>query len=144
MSASNNCHLIGRLGSDPEVRYFDRAGSPNSQAVASFRLAVNRMKKDAPADWFTVKIFGRQAELAQELLAKGRQVAVVGRVEIDEWEDRDGNKRLTVVLQADGFQVLGSREDGATGAQPSGNGQQRQRYQRQFPDTPDDDDIPPF
>lgn len=139
MSANNQAVFIGRVGKDPEVRTFD-----NGRAVAKFSIAVNRPIKDkqgnSVTDWFEVNVWGKQAELAGELVRKGALLSVCGAVHIDEWTDRDGNKQRTVKLNADGFQLLESKRDSPESRPP---------VQRQAaPTGPDpayfDDEIPPF
>lgn len=78
----------GRLGRDPEVRYFD-----NGDAKAEFSIAVTVSKKDGTkwvddALWLSVEAHGKQAELAGQFLAKGSRVAVTGRLRLDTWKDK--------------------------------------------------------
>jgi single-strand DNA-binding protein len=85
----NNVNLIGRLTADPELR-FTAGGTP----VCTLRLAVNRPRKDGAdqgAVFVDVVSFARQAEAVAEHLAKGRQVAVSGRLEYRQWESADGS-----------------------------------------------------
>jgi single-strand DNA-binding protein len=161
MSANNCIVVIGRVGKDPELR---QAGQ---NPVASFSLAVDRSgRKDRDGnkitDWFQVSLWGRQAELAQQLITKGQQVSVVGSCWIDEWQDQQGVRQRMVKVNADGFQLCGSRADNEArdGGQPQSYGAppQAQSYgappPRQAPPPPapaippgDDyaeDDIPPF
>lgn len=141
MSANNCAVLIGRVGRDPETRTFD-----GGRSITKFSIAVNRPIKDkqgnSVTDWFEVNVWGKQAELAQDMVRKGALISIAGAVHIDEWTDRDGNKQRTVKLNADGFQLLESRKDGD--GQASG-----QRRSAPAPTTGADpsyfdDDIPPF
>jgi single-strand DNA-binding protein len=87
----NNCQLIGRLTNDPAVRE-----TGNGTSVASLRLAVQRPRRngeDQGADYVDVTVFGRQAETCVEYLAKGRKVAVTGRLHHSEWKAEDGSRR---------------------------------------------------
>jgi len=144
MAASvNRVVVVGNLTRDPELRH-----TPSGTPVCSLRIAVNTRRKDASGQWadkanyFSVGVFGQQAENCAQYLAKGRPVAIDGRLEWREWE-QDGNKREAVEIVADSVQFLGSRGDGegaasagyipadASGA-PAGD----------FPTSPTDDDIP--
>ena len=144
MAASvNRVVVVGNLTRDPELRH-----TPSGTPVCSLRIAVNTRRKDASGQWadkanyFSVSVFGQQAENCAQYLAKGRPVAIDGRLEWREWE-QDGNKREAVEIVADSVQFLGSRGDGdggggggyipadASGA-PAGD----------FPTSPTDDDIP--
>lgn len=87
----NTVTLIGRLTADPELRSTN-GGTP----VCTVRLAVNRPRKDGKdqgAVFIDVVSFSRQAEAVAEHLAKGRQVAVTGRLEYRQWEGQDGPRR---------------------------------------------------
>ena len=97
----NSCQLIGRLTRDPELRYVASTG----KAVGNFTLAVNRIyaKKDdeVRSDFFRVTVWGKQAENVEKFLSKGSQCAVLGRVELNSYTDKDGNQRQSVDLQAE-------------------------------------------
>ncbi len=113
----NRVVMTGNLTRDPELRSTG-GGTP----VCSLRIACNTRRKDASGEWvdkpnyFDVTVWGSQGENCATYLAKGRPVAVDGRLEWREWEDRDGNKRQSVDIIADSVQFLGSREGGENGA----------------------------
>jgi single-strand DNA-binding protein len=121
MAGVNKAILIGNLGKDPELRY-----TPGGQAVASFSLATGEKWRDKDGvmqdrtEWHNIVVWGRQAEIAKEYLAKGRQVYVEGRIQTRSWEDKDGNKRYTTEIVAQKLSFLGSRGDQAGGETPSG------------------------
>jgi single-strand DNA-binding protein len=97
--------LIGNLATEVEVR---EAGE---HKVASFLLAVDRPSRDGGADFFRVCAWDRQAELCAEYLAKGRQVAVDGRLRSRSWEDKEEGKRRTAVeVVASRVEFLGGPE----------------------------------
>ena len=86
----NTVILMGRLTRDPEVRY---SSGENSTAVANFRLAVDRrFKRDGQpdADFFDCVAFGRQAEFVEKYLHQGTKMVVQGRLQNDNYTDRDG------------------------------------------------------
>lgn len=113
----NRVVLDGNLTRDPEL-----AATPNGTSVCNLRLAVSDRVKDAAtgqwherASYFDVDVFGMQGERCGQFLAKGRQVAVEGRLRWREWLTLDGQKREAVSIVADSVQFLGGREtDGAT------------------------------
>ncbi|MBA2765150.1 MAG: single-stranded DNA-binding protein [Thermoleophilaceae bacterium] len=113
----NRVVMTGNLTRDPELRSTG-GGTP----VCSLRIACNTRRKDSSGEWvdkpnyFDVTVWGSQGENCATYLAKGRPVAVDGRLEWREWEDRDGNKRQSVDIIADSVQFLGSREGGENGA----------------------------
>jgi len=146
MAASiNRVVLVGNLTRDPEMKHL-----PSGTALCSLRIAVNTRRKDESGQWtdkpnyFDVSVWGAQGESCAQYLAKGRPVAIDGRLEWREWEASDGSgKRQAVEIVADNVQFLGSRGDGDGG----GGGQfvpagAAQSSSADFPAQPNDDDIP--
>jgi single-strand DNA-binding protein len=111
----NRVILVGNLTRDPELRAL-----PSGTSVCSLRLAVNdRVKDRDTGEWrdqpnyFDIDVFGGQAENCAKYLAKGRQVAVEGRLRWREWEAKEGGKRQSVSVAADNVQFIGPREPGS-------------------------------
>ncbi|MGI6751748.1 MAG: single-stranded DNA-binding protein [Anaerovoracaceae bacterium] len=95
--------LIGRLTRDPETRYVPQ----NELAVTNFTLAVDRpMAKEKTADFIRIVSFGKTAELCERYLAKGRLVAVQGRIQTGQYKDKNGETRYTTDVVADRVQFL--------------------------------------
>ena len=113
----NSVILIGRLARDPELSY-----TPNTQtAVGRFTIAVDRPKRDGEdqgADFIRITVWGRQAETCDRYLAKGRQVAVHGRIQTGSYKDRNGETVYTTDVVADRVEFLG----GAGGENSASNG----------------------
>lgn len=110
----NKVTLIGRLGSDPEVRYMPAGG-----AVTNVSLATSRRWKDRntgerreETEWHRIIFFNRLAEVVGEFLKKGSQVYVEGRIQTNKWQDKDGKDRYTTEIIADQMQMLGSKNEG--------------------------------
>ena len=106
----NNVSLIGNLATEVELR---EVGA--DRKVASFLLAVGRGSRDGGADFVWVSVWDRQAELCAEHLAKGRRVAVAGRLKSRTWE-QEGRRRDAVEVVANRVEFLGGpdhREEGA-------------------------------
>jgi single-strand DNA-binding protein len=112
----NRVVMTGNLTRDPELR-----STPSGTSVCSLRIACNTRRKDASGEWvdkpnyFDVTVWGAQGENCATYLSKGRPVAIDGRLEWREWEDKDGNKRQSVDIIADSVQFLGSRDGGENG-----------------------------
>jgi single-strand DNA-binding protein len=112
----NRVVLTGNLTRDPELRT-----TPSGTSVCSLRLACNTRRKDASGNWvdkpnyFDITVWGAQGENCAQYLSKGRPVAVDGRLEWREWEDKDGAKRQSTEIVADSVQFLGSRENPENG-----------------------------
>jgi single-strand DNA-binding protein len=143
----NRVVLVGNLTRDPELRH-----TPSGTAVCSLRLAVNSRRKDQSGQWvdkpnyFDITVWGQQGENCAQYLAKGRPVAIDGRLEWREWDAQDGTKRQAVEVVADSVQFLGGR-DGGEGGSFGGGGQfiPQQAGSAPAPDfasSPTDDDIP--
>lgn len=129
MSANNTIMVVGRAGRDAEVRALQ-----SGRFVSKFSIAVTRPGKGPQGqdvtDWFQVDLWGRSAEVSGDLVKKGALLSVSGACHVEEWNDRDGNKRTSVKIAADGFQLLESR--GSREETPADS------------DDGDDGDIPPF
>ena len=125
MAASNvNVVVVtGNLTRDPELR-----STPGGTSVCKLRVAVNSRRKDGQTgewvdkpNYFDVTVWGAQGENCANYLAKGRPVAVEGRLDWREWEAKDGGgKRQSVEIIANSVQFLGSR-DGSGGGPSEGN-----------------------
>lgn len=111
-----SCHtFIGRLGSDPEIKFFD-----NGNAVAKGRLAINKpgAKRDdgqAP-DWFTVEVWGDQAQAFMDQCRKGHRITVMGRVKTNRWQTNAGEQRTDLIVTAEAWRSL---EPGSQAAAPA-------------------------
>ena len=144
MAASiNRVVLVGNLTRDPELRH-----TPSGTPVCSLRLAVNTRRKDESGQWtdkpnyFDITVWGQQGENCAQYLAKGRPVAIDGRLEWREWEAQDGAKRQAVEVVADSVQFLGGRMDGEGGGTPAYVPAGAAGAGDDFPPSPADDDIP--
>lgn len=109
MSGSvNRIMLLGRLGRDPELRYTSE-GAP----VVSLSVATDEQWKDKngekqqKTEWHRVVAWNKLAELCAEYLAKGRQVYVEGKLQTRQWEDKEGNKKITTEIVASSVVFLG-------------------------------------
>lgn len=116
----NHVFLIGRLGSDPELKT-----TTTGKQVASFSIAVEKKFKpqdgSSDADWFRVSCWEKQAEFVCNYLGKGRLVAVSGRLQQRSYTTQDGQQREVVEIVADEVKGLDRpREDGA--AKPATSG----------------------
>lgn len=145
MANLNKVMLIGNLTRDPELRY-----TPKGTAVAEIGMAINRVRtndqgqRQEDTTFVDVTLWGRQAELAQQYLTKGRPVYIEGRLQMDTWEDKNsGQKRSKLKVVGENMQFLGG---GGGGGRPSGGGSQQAAAPSQGgspapadPGEPDDD-----
>jgi single-strand DNA-binding protein len=137
----NRVTLVGRLTRDPELQHL-----PSGTPVLRLGLAVNGRQQDGAGNWvdkpnfFDVKVFGNQADMLSQHLAKGRRIGVDGRLDWSSWEAQDGSKRSKVEVVAQSVQFLDSRTEAEGGsylppAETVGSA-------ADFPSSPVDDDIP--
>lgn len=105
----NTVQLIGNLTRDPELRYTGGSQTP----VCRFTLAVNRLVNgEKKADFPQVVVFGKQAENCEKYLAKGRKVAVEGRIQTGSYEKENGDKVYTTDVVANRVEFLSSKSSG--------------------------------
>ena len=108
MANLNKVFLIGNLTRDPELRY-----TPSGTAVVEIGMAVNRKWKGQNGElreevcFVDVSAFGRQAEIISEYCHKGKPLFVEGRLKLDSWEGKDGQKRSKMRVVVENFQLLG-------------------------------------
>lgn len=109
MATMNQVYLIGNLTRDPEVRYL-----PSQVAVGDLRLAVNEKFRTRNGEetervcYVDVTVWDKQAEVCQRYLSKGSPVMIEGRLELDEWTSKEGEKRSKLRVRASRVQFLGS------------------------------------
>ena len=122
MASFNRVILMGNMTRDPEMRYL-----PSGLAVSDIGLAVNDRRRTPAGDWVDevtfvdITLWGRQAEIACEYLAKGSPALVEGRLKLDTWET-DGQKRSKLKVVGEKIVLLRSRSDGGGGGGGSDSG----------------------
>ena len=156
MANLNKVMLIGNLTRDPELRY-----TPKGTAVADIGLAINRVwnndqgQKQEDTTFVDVTLWGRQAELAQQYLSKGRGAYIEGRLQLDTWDDKEtGKKRSKLKVVGENLQFLPDGKGGSGGGSGGGGGGGGETAQRPPADKPqgasaapkedfqEEDDIP--
>lgn len=123
MASFNKVILMGNLTRDPEVRY-----TPSGTAVSEVGLAVNRTwfdkqtnQKKEEVTFVDVTLWGRQAEVAGEYLSKGRGVLIEGRLQLDQWDDKEtGQKRSKLRVVGENMTMLPGRGDSSPQRSSSG------------------------
>jgi single-strand DNA-binding protein len=104
----NVVHLVGRVGGDPDVKYFE-----SGTVLCKLTLAVNRISKNSDQpDWFNLEIWGKTAQIAADYVRKGAQIGVTGSLKFERWQDRNsGANRSKPVIRVDLLDLLGSKRD---------------------------------
>ena len=107
----NKIFIMGRLTRDPELRR-TQSGTP----VTSFSLAVDRDFKsqsgEKETDFIDVVAWRSTAEFVAKYFTKGRMAVVEGRLQMRDWTDKDGNKRISAEVQAENVYFAGSKTEG--------------------------------
>lgn len=100
--------LVGRVGGDPDVKYFE-----SGTVKCKLTLAVKRQTRNSDEpDWFTLELWGKTAEVAGNYVRKGSLIGVKGSLKFDSWSDRStGANRSAPVIQVDKLELLGSKQD---------------------------------
>jgi single-strand DNA-binding protein len=101
--------LVGRVGTDPDIKYFE-----TGKVKCKLTLAVNRRSRnnDKP-DWFNLELWGKTAEVAGNYVRKGSLIGIKGSLKFDTWSDRQTNSpRSSPVILVEQLELLGSKRDG--------------------------------
>ena len=109
MAGVNKVILIGNLGADPEVRYFD-----NGSVVANFNIATSESytkngEKITQTEWHRIELWEGLAKIAEQYLKKGNSVYVEGKLRTETWQDKDGNNRSTIKIRGLNMTLLGGK-----------------------------------
>ena len=104
----NTVHLVGRVGGDPDIKYYE-----SGSVLCTMTMAVNRRSKNnEQTDWFNLKIWGNTAKIAADYVKKGSLIGIQGSLEIENWTDRaTGSDRSRPVIKVDRLDLLGSKRD---------------------------------
>lgn len=114
MSGVNKVILLGRLGTDPEVRSL-----PSGQTVVNLSIATSESWKDKQTgekrertEWHRVSFFGPKADVIEKYFTKGSEIYVEGRLQTRKWTDKEGNERFSTDIIGDQFSfTAGSKQD---------------------------------
>ena len=123
MANFNKVILMGNLTRDPQMSYL-----PSQTAVVELGLAVNRKWRSQDGQqkeetcFVDCKAFGKQAETLNQYMRKGQPLLIEGRLQLSQWEDKEGNRRSKLRVVVEGFQFVGGRSDGGGGGGGGGGG----------------------
>jgi len=106
----NKVILLGNVGKDPEIKYFD-----NESSVANFSLATSETytnkngEKVTNTEWHNVQAWRGLAKIVEKYVKKGDLIYIEGRIKTRSYDDKDGNKKYITEILADEMKMLGSR-----------------------------------
>ena len=145
----NKVILIGNVGKDPDVRYFD-----NGNAIANFTLATsergyrlaNGTEVPERTEWHNIVTSRERAQFVEKHVKKGASVCIEGKIRSRNYEDKDGNKRYVTEIYADrvDFYSFGTRRDGAQGTDATTTGSPTPSAPADIPAAPEQADDLPF
>lgn len=123
----NKVILIGNVGKDPEVRYFENGG-----AVANFSLATTERGYTAAngtqipdrTDWHNIVLWRGLAEVAEKYVRKGSKLYIEGKIRTRSYDDPSGNKRYVTEIWGENMEMLDRKQDAQTGGAPFPNPEQ--------------------
>jgi len=157
MPSFNRVILMGNLTRVPELRHI-----PSGLAVSDIGLAVNDKRKLQSGEWVDevtfvdITLWGRTAEVVCEFLTKGSPLLVEGRLKLDSWDDKEGQKRSKLKVIGETIQLLGPRSSSRGGAEEEGSryyssqnnprnpGRSTPSQQQDYDDSASDGDTVPF
>ncbi len=106
----NRVQLIGRVGNDPEVKSFD-----GGKKVANLNIATNDFYKNEKGErveqteWHRVVAWGKTAEIIEQFVTKGKEIAVDGKLTHRSYDDKDGTKRFITEVVVNEIQLIGNK-----------------------------------
>lgn len=110
----NSVVLVGRVGQDPEIKYFE-----SGKSKTTFSIAVDRWNpktKAREADWFNIQLWDKKAESAAEWIKKGSLVSIEGRIIVSKWQSPDGEMVERYLINATDYGFVGSKRDAQASA----------------------------
>ncbi|MFD0863487.1 single-stranded DNA-binding protein [Sungkyunkwania multivorans] len=146
----NKVMLIGHLGDEVKMHYFEGGGSIGRFPLATNETYTNRTtgERVTNTEWHNIVVRNKAAEICEKYLSKGDRIYVEGRIKTRQWQDDSGNTRYSTEIQATDFTFLTTKKEGqpADGipAKPAQGSAQPQQPQTSDPvvSTPEDDDLP--
>ncbi len=109
----NKVYLMGNLTRDPELR-----ATPSGTAVCQFGMAVNRIYNNSAGErqeettFVDIEAWGRQAETVSKYVSKGHPLFVEGRLKLDTWENKEGEKRSKMKVVLENMQLISQKGEG--------------------------------
>ena len=116
----NKVMLIGHLGDDVKMHYFDGGGSIGRFPLATNEVYTNKTsgEKVTNTDWHNVVVRNKAAEICEKYLSKGDKIYIEGRIKTRKWQDQDQKDRYTTEVNVDEFTFLTTKKTEAVGSNP--------------------------
>lgn len=107
----NKVILVGHVGKDPEVKYFDENVSVCNFSLATSETYTKNNEKVTQTEWHNIVLWRGLAKVAEEYVKKGMQLYIEGTLRTRSWDDKDGNKKYITEVMATNMQMLGRKSD---------------------------------
>lgn len=116
----NKVILVGNVGKDPVVRYFDRGVAKTTFPLATSESYTNQQGETiTTTEWHNIVLWRAMAEVAEKTVKKGSQLYVVGKIKTRSYVDKDGNNKYITEILADTFLVLDKKQAPGPAVPPS-------------------------
>ncbi|RNL81877.1 single-stranded DNA-binding protein [Sinomicrobium pectinilyticum] len=146
----NKVMLIGHLGDDVKMHYFEGGNSIGRFPLATNETYVNRQtgERVTNTEWHNIVVRNKAAEVCEKYLSKGDKIYVEGRIKTRQWQGDDGNTRYSTEIQVTDFTFLSTKKESGDNnfsqAGPSSSTENRPAGNNPTPpqDTGEDDDLP--
>ena len=134
----NKVMLIGHLGDDVKIHFFEGGGCVGRFSIATNEVYTNKNsgEKVNNTDWHNVVLRNKAAEICEKYLSKGDKIYVEGRLKTRKWQDQNNNDRYTTEINVDEFTFLSTKENELDGVQHSITSPPK------VADNPAEDDLP--
>jgi single-strand DNA-binding protein len=134
----NKVMLIGHLGDDVKMHYFDGGGCIGRFPLATNEVYTNKTsgEKVTNTDWHNVVVRNKAAEICEKYLSKGDKIYIEGRIKTRKWQDQDQKDRYTTEVNVDEFTFLTTKKSEAAGSNP------RHLPRRLLEENPPESDLP--
>lgn len=146
----NKVMLIGHLGDDVKMHYFEGGNSLGRFPLATNETYVNRQtgERVSNTEWHNIVVRNKAAEICEKYLSKGDKIYVEGRIKTRQWQGEDGNTRYSTEIQVTDFTFLSTRKENSesnfsqASSSPSAESKPTKNDPTPSQDTGEDDDLP--
>ena len=145
MSTLNKVMLIGNLGDDVKMHYFDGGNCVGRFPIATSETYVSKQSGEriTNTEWHNIVVRNKAAEICEKYLKKGDKIYVEGRIKSRQWQAEDGTTRYSTEIQVQDFTFLTPKQEGVS-QKPSENKSQTNTPQNQVKPVVDENDDLPF
>jgi len=147
MSTLNKVMLIGNLGDDVKMHYFEGGNCVGRFPIATSETYTSKQtgERITNTEWHNIVVRNKAAEICEKYLKKGDKIYVEGRIKSRQWQGEDGNTRYSTEIQVQDFTFLSPKSEGAgqaQGQQPTNITQTPSAPQQPATQSDDNDDLP--